>query len=455
MEYTRKLAEFCAGVKFGELPPAVVHKAKQCLLDYVANVYGSLELDAVRRVAEYVRGLGGPEECAALGCGFRTGRHSAAFINGTTGEAVEGQDGLRFGGNHPGTAVIPAALSIAECKGAGGREVIEAVVAGYEAANRVAAAMHPHHTLAGFLPTGTCGAFGAAAAASRLMGHDPENMLSSISNAGLLSPVSMAEHLMAGSESKIVQGGQAASAGLTAAGLAEAGISGPPFTLEGSHLKGGFTKITTNSAPNLEKITEGLGEKYTISQVYFKPFTACRHTHGAVQAVIELHGSETFDPGDVESVEVATYAIAAVAVGKQVSAGDTFVSAQFSLPYTVAASIVDGDMGPVQLKESRISDPRILELAGKVKIKIDGELNGVYPEYTSTRVEIGLAGGKELVTQVDIPKGDPRAPLSDEELAEKLARFAPGRDGEQLGSISEKILRMEEIENINELTALV
>jgi 2-methylcitrate dehydratase PrpD len=114
MEYTRKLAEFCVGVSLERLPAEVVDKAKLCILDFFANVYGSLELEAVSGVVSYIRSLGGPETATALGCGFKTGIHNAAFLNGTTAEAIEAQDGLRFGGNHPGTAVIPAALAVAE-----------------------------------------------------------------------------------------------------------------------------------------------------------------------------------------------------------------------------------------------------------------------------------------------------------------------------------------------------
>jgi 2-methylcitrate dehydratase PrpD len=144
MEYTRKLAEFCAGVSLERLPAEVVDKAKLCILDFFANVYGSLELEAVSGVVSYVRSLGGPETATALGCGFKTGIHNAAFLNGTTAEAIEGQDGLRFGGNHPGTAVIPAALAVAEDRGLGGREVIEAVVAGYEASPPYAGGISAH-----------------------------------------------------------------------------------------------------------------------------------------------------------------------------------------------------------------------------------------------------------------------------------------------------------------------
>jgi 2-methylcitrate dehydratase PrpD len=455
MEYTRKLAEFCAGVSWERLPAEVTDKAKLCILDFFANVYGSLELEAVSRVVSYIRSLGGPETATALGCGFKTGIHNAAFLNGTTAEAIEAQDGLRFGGNHPGTAVIPAALAVAESLGLGGKEVIEAVVAGYEAAGRPAAAMHPHHTLAGFLPTGTCGAFGAAAAASRLMGHDAEGMLNSLGNAGYLLPLSMAEHLMGGYTSKIVQGGQAASAGLTAAGLAGAGITGAPYVLEGSDLGGGFTQITSRGEPALERIVDQLGEHFSIMDVYLKPYTACRHTHGAAQAALQLVHEEPIGPQDIEAVDVYTYHIASVAVGKGVTASSTFVSAQFSLPYVVAACLIDGEMGPAQLKEKRISDPAVLELSKKVKVNVDPELSAAYPGMTPSRVEIRLKGGRTLVKQVDIPKGDPRDPVTAEDVADKLRRFASRRDEKTIDKIVGLSIELEKAGDIRELTAII
>ena len=454
MEYTRKLAEFCAAVSFDRLPPEVIDKAKLCILDFFANVYGSLELEAVSGVVSYVRSLGGPEVATAVGCGFKTGIHNAAFLNGTTAEAIEGQDGLRFGGNHPGTAVIPAALAVAESLGLGGRQVIEAVVAGYEAACRPAAAVHPHHTLAGFLPTGTCGAFGAAAAASKLMGHDAEAMLNSLGNAGYVSPFSMAEHLMGGYTSKIVQGGQAASAGLTAAGLAGAGITGAPYVLEGSQLNGGFTQITTKGEGKPERIIEGLGEHLSIMDVYFKPYTACRHTHGAAQAALELVGEGGFRPQDIEAVDVYTYAIASLAVGKGVTADSSFVSAQFSLPFVVAACLLDGEMGPAQLREERVRDPAVLDLASRVKVSVDPELAAAYPGKTSSRVEIRLKGGRTLARQVDIPKGDPRDPMTAEDLTGKLMRFAARKDEKALAGVVCLSLGLENVDDIRKLTSI-
>ncbi len=454
MDYTRTLAEFCRNIALEALPPEVTEKAKLCVLDYVANIYGSLELDAVQRVVSHYRSQGGAEACTVLGCGFRTSVTDAAFINGTTAEAIEAQDGLRFGGNHPCSAVMPAAFALAESRGATGAALLEAIIAGYEMASRVAAAVHPFHTLSGFLPTGTCGTFGAAVAAGKLIGLDAAGMLNAVGDAGYLVPLSMAEELMAGCTVKIVQGGQAASAGITAAGLAEAGITGFERILEGSELNGGFTQITVKAEPVMERLTDGLGERYSISDIYFKPFTACRHTHGAAQATLSLLAKEGFSADDVESVKVNTYAIASVAVGKGVAPGSSFVSAQFSIPYVVAVCLLDGELGPRQLTERRIADPAVLELAGRVTVEMDDGLNAIYPDKTASRVAITLKNGTVLTKQVDIPKGDPRDPMLVEDLIEKVRRFAGSRDVD-VDKIAAMVLGLEGLSSLEELIATI
>jgi 2-methylcitrate dehydratase PrpD len=453
---TRELARFCQGVSIDSLPDDVVAKARLCVLDYIANVYGSLELRTVRDIASYVRATCLDGQCTALGCGFKTVPPVAAFLNGVLAESVEAQDGVRFGGNHPVSAVMPAAFAIGEMYECSGRDLIEAVVAGYEATNRVAASVHPYMTLSGFLPTGACGAFGAAVAAAKMMDLDGVGMLNAIGNAGYLAPVSMAEDLMAGCTIKIVQGGQAASAGVTAAGLAAEGVTGHPQALEGSELGGGFTKITLNNVdPVLSRITEGLGEKYSIMDVYFKPFTSCRHTHGAAQAAIELRAEHGIRAEEVKAVDVRTYFVGSVATGKEFPAGGTFVSAQFSIPYVVAACLIDGAMGPSQLTDERMHRADIAAMARKVTVAPDDDLNAMYPDKTPSRLTVRLKDGRELVRQIDTPVGDPRVPMGVTEIKKKLRSFAGDRQAARLDYLIEMVLHLEKLERIGDLTASV
>lgn len=455
MEETRTLAAFCADLSYEKLPAPVVEKAKLCVLDFLANVYGSFELEAFSALVPLFRERRGPEIATAIGCGFKTGLRDAALLNGTAAEAIEAQDGLRFGGNHPGTAVIPAALAVAEETSAGGRAFLEAVVAGYEAANRIAASVHPRHTLSGFLPTGTCGTFGAACAAARLMGLNATGTLGALGNAGYLAPLSMAEQLMGGHPIKIVQGGQAAACGILAAFLSRAGIQGSPDVLEGSALKGGFLQITTGGQAAPERLTDRLGQHYSLLDVYLKPYTSCRHTHGAAQAVLTLVEAEDLGPEDIERIDVYTYGIGALAVGKGVSREDTFVSAQFSIPYVVACCVADREMGPGQLRRGRLLDPALLDFCRKVSVRYDEELNKLYPDKTATRVEIHLKDGGTRIRQVDTPRGDPRDPMTPEEVADKLKRFARGRNPERLQEIVRLVSRLDEVGDIRRLTVLL
>ncbi|RPI91800.1 MAG: hypothetical protein EHM32_10110, partial [Spirochaetales bacterium] len=220
-------------------------------------------------------------------------------------------------------------------------------------------------------------------------------------------------------------------------------------------LKGGFTQITSKADPNCARITDGLGEHYSIMDIYFKPYTACRHTHGAAQSALELVREHTFTAGDVDSVSVHTYGIAELAVGKGVPEGGSFVSAQFSIPYVVAVCILDGDLGPGQLTERRIADGAVLELAKRVSIRTDDELNKAYPDKTSSRVEVVLKDGRRLVKQTDIPKGDPRDPMEAEDLAAKLRRFAGKRDAAKLERIIDMVMGMEKLRDLKELARII
>jgi len=260
---------------------------------------------------------------------------------------------------------------------------------------------------------------------------------------------------MGGFTVKIIQGGQAASSGLTASGLARAGITGAPYVLEGSELNGGFTQITIDGEPALDRITDRLGEHYTLMDVYFKPYTACRHTHGAAQAVLDLVRQNHFDPQEVETLDVHTYGIALLAVGKPISEKASFVTAQFSIPYVVSACLLDRELGPRQLTEARVADPVLLAFSEKVKVHCDDELNQVYPEKTSSRVEITFKGARKLVKQVDIPKGDPRNPMTLEDLVEKVKLFAGERDPAGLDKVIERTVDLEKVRNIRELTEII
>lgn len=419
MNHTSELARYCAKLTYDRLPDKVVAKAKKCILDYCGIVVGARKIEASSKVADIVRKYGPEGQSSVIGYGFKTSAPMAALANGTFAEVLEYQDGTRKGGNHPECAVLPAAMAVAEARGRSGKDFLAAVVAGYEAENRVAAAMHPSHLRRGHLPTGTIGSIGAAIAASRLLGLNPEETSNALGIAGFLTPMSIGENLWGGYTIKVVHGGYGARVGVEAAAWSQAGFTGCP--LEGSPVRADGLCAVASDNPNYGEFTEGLGERFTILDVYFKPYACCRVTHSAVEATLSLVQEHDLEPEHIESVEVTTYDYAARTVGANYpDSSATFLKCQFSLPYVVAVGITDRGVSLPQFTSERITDAKLLELSRRVRVVGDEEMTKVWPETRPSRVEIRTTDGRSLVQQVNYPLGDQRNPLTDEQFWAKF-----------------------------------
>ena len=150
-----------------------------------------------------------------------------------------------------------------------------------------------------------------------------------------------------------------------------------------------------------------------------------------------------------------TYGIAELAVGKKISAEDSVVAAQFSIPYAVAACLMDREFGPGQLAENRISDENLLQLARRVTVKTDDDLNRRYPDQTASRVEITLIDGRVLQKQIDTPWGDPRCPMTQEDLIKKTMAFGALAGADRTEAVASAIKKLEHITDIQTLTGLI
>ena len=451
--YTELLAAFCADLRFGHLPRDVVAKTKLCMLDSIGTMLAGsttpLGASAMRAGMRFESS----RVSSVLGTGEATSPTAAAMVNGTLSEVFELQDGWRFGNNHP-CVVIPAALAVAEWNGASGKQLVAAVAAGYEVANRLAWAVHPRHLARGYLPTGTAGTVGCAAAAGALLGFDATRMADAFGVAGFILPISTAENLWCGYSAKPLHSGYAAKLGVEAALLAQEGFSGCP--IEGTPQRGrGFLEITTGEV-NLERIIDRLGEHYTVRDVYFKAFPACRHVHGTAEATLNLVRREKIDPADVERVLVRTYTLSATLLNRYTDAGSSMIAAQFSIPYIAAAAIVDRALGTDQFRDARIHDPQILALARKVEVQSDAGIDAVYPQVTPTRVEITLRGGRVVSNQVDMPMGDPRVPIAEQDLLDKFRHLAGmALDTASVRRLESVVLGIDEHEDLAALFMLV
>ncbi len=409
------LGEYVESLTYKKLPKAVKVKAKQLLVDWVGcTVYGS-ENENLRYLAKMFKGEG---ESTVIGLWSKTNPLSASFLNAFSSHSTELDDVHMGGIIHPGTVVNPAALSVAEKLKVSGKELVEAIVAGYEVCIRVAVAVGREHYKT-WHTTGTCGSFGAAASASKIQGLDSKGVAYSLGTAGTLTS-GLWEYIKVGSTLKPLIPSQAAWLGVMASMLSEKGVASPLTIFEGDQ---GFIM---GFAPhvNPEKIVENLGE-HEILKVSIKPYPSCRHTHSSIEAALKLHGKT--GKNEIERVEVETYSEAVKIAGLRKPR--TIEEAKFSLSHCIATALIRGAFTVKDLKDS-LRDREVLKVREKTFIKVRDEFNSSLPKQP-VLLKVKLKNGRIIEEYVDTPKGEPENPLSIEELKKKFISLTTENIGKE------------------------
>lgn len=447
MVNSQRLVDFCWRLGYEEIPPEVVKKAKDCILDHTGVTIGGIQTGAGKNIVEYSRLLGSSGPGTILGYKERVSTFAAAFANGTLSEVLELQDGWRFGNIHA-CVVIPSALAVGEEIGGSGRQMLTAVVTGYEVANRIAYAMHPNHLAKGYLPTGTAGTCGAAMAVAKMIDLDLDQTQEAVGIAGFILPVSTAENLWGGYSIKPVHSGQSSKAGMEAAYLAKHGFKACPT--EGSPERGrGWCEITSGPA-KFERLVERLGTWYTVSDVYFKYYPFCRHAHHAGEAALGLC-RRVPDAKKIDRVVVRTYALAAGLLNRYPHRSLDQVAYQFSIPYVVAYALLRKNLHFLSYVVENLIAEDIKTLAGKVEVVADDQLTSLYPDITPSIVEVH-AGSFSDSERCDMPKGDPRVPVAEGELEAKYMETVPPLLGEK-GALELKAL-IDHLEDLKDVRAI-
>jgi 2-methylcitrate dehydratase PrpD len=300
--YTRDLVDFLAALKPSGLPAAVFDRARYLLLDYLGVAIRGSCAESSAPVYRMIERIGAPGSATVIGKGTRTLPCYAALANGTAAHAIELDDTLNAGSIHLGVVMFSTALALAETL----RDVpldqfFTAVAAGYEAAARIAMAVRPkEHYLLGFHPTSTCGVFGAAVTASKLLGLTADQMLSAVGIAGSMASGSL-EFLADGAWTKRLHPGLAAQNGMQAAMLAAEDFRGPSRILEG---RDGFLRgYSRRPLPDL--LTGDLGKSFEILRTSVKPHACCRYMQGPIDAILALVHEHNIRPAQVRQIEVA------------------------------------------------------------------------------------------------------------------------------------------------------
>jgi 2-methylcitrate dehydratase PrpD len=413
------LADFVVGLEYPKIPLPVRERAKMRLLDFLGVALAGSRIPSSRIMIEVVKELGGTKESTILGEKERVSCTHAALANGTMAHASDYDDDHRSSTMHPGSPVVSTALALAERSGCGGDRLIEAIVAGYEVACRVGEAFLGTQYLEGFHPTGTCGVFGSAAAAARILNLSPKEIVWAFGIAGTQAS-GLEEWKADGSWTKRMHPGKAAQSGILAALLARKGYTGPATVFEGKY--GFLNAFSFERTYDAGKITEGLGEVFMGHETAFKPYPCCRFLHQVIDGVLDIVRQNKVKPSDIEEVRIKTFKVGIDTLMKPEERRyrpKTNVDAQFSIPFTVGAAILRQRISLAEFTDESIRDPKILEIASKVKGEEDPEYTKGYPERFPTSIEMRMKDKRVLLSYVDVPSGDPMK----KEYVEDPSRF--------------------------------
>lgn len=425
------------------LPDDVMHHAKRAFLDWLAALYPGTRVAPCPQLLGANRAELGHGKSSLPGNGTTAFPATAAWINGSVSHAVEFDDIFRDAVYHPGCPVISAALALAETRGASGRDLLNAIVVGYEISTRIGAAVQPSHYRF-FHTTGTVGSLGAAAAAAAICAPgDAKVMLHAIATSATLA-AGLQQAFRSDAMSKALHAGHAAAVGVRAGQGAAHGLTGVPDILEGEV---GFGAALAQ-APRWEVATQGLGVDCNITHITQKNHACCGHTFAAIDAVLALRAQHDLAPQDVAAIHVATYKTALNVTGNFTPA--TAFEAKFSLPYVVSQALVHGSVRLNAFEPRRLGNPVTRALMKKVTLVEDPEFSAGFPTMRAARVTITTIDGRTFEHFSPYRKGDPEAPLSDAELNDKFEELAaPVLGAARANALRDAVWRLDALRDVN------
>ena len=419
---TRDLASFASRLKFEDIPAAAVARMRDCVLDSIGCCLHGVTLPWTRKVQEMAIAEGAAPAASIFGGGGKTSMSLAALVNGTAGHAFELDDIHKESIVHPGSLAMPVAVALAEAAGgASGRELITAMVAGYEVGTRVGNAATMNLFLRGFHPQGTSGAFVAAATAGRMLGLDPAQMQHTLGIVG-----SQAGGLMAAQEGAMVKrfhSGRAAQSGVYSALLAKRGFTGITNVLEAPY--GGYLS-THSDKPIPAKLTAGLGSVWETANVGYKPHASVTSIHTALDALADLMRENGIAADGIARVDAGLSHMTHVhCAWKYEAQGVT--AAQMNLYYGLAVTALDGAAFVEQYREDRLRDPRIFDFIGRINARVDPEIEAMGPAFRhAARVEVETRDGRVFAREILHRRGSPENPLRPGDIEHKFRNVARG-----------------------------
>lgn len=445
-----RLAAHAAGLQLEQIPAAARATARQLVFDTLATAIGGYRTPLGQRAAAFgVERMPG-SEALVIGDGKRASAEGAAFANATMAKILGMDDSHRTAG-HIACSVVPAALAVAGEAGTSGRELVAAIVAAYDVAVRLGAHVRHEQRRRGLDLKGTIGPLVAALAAGRCAGLGPAQLADALALAAdMASGTEQYVYEPGSCDTKDLIAGFAARNGVFAVRLAAGGFAGPRGAIDGPY---GFLQALGPGADTAAGLFDDLGARFTITETAFKPHGGCRHTHQAVDAVQRLLGEGPIDPAAIERVSVLTYGYALEPHFRVDPDPPGRAVAGLSIRVATALALVRGSAWPADF--AAWDDPAVRRLRRLVEVAVDPAVEAAYPERNGCTVAVSLAGGDTRSATVPFARGEPEAPLHDDDLRAKAGALADGLlPAATLDALYEGCARLEQLARTDELLAL-
>ena len=416
------LAEEVVGFGADRLSSEDHEQLKRLLIDYAAvTLCGSVQPWG-RTLTEWAGAHGADGKVLLIGSGKRAGANAAAMVNGTSAHGYELDDTHDKSMSHPGAVVITAALAAGTEMGSSGKDLLSAIVMGYEVMTRVGMAANSLGVISrGFHPTATFGVFGAAAAAGKMYGLDASSMAQAWGIAlSMSSGACQFAFEPKGTMVKRMHAGIPAHNGIIAAQLARLGLAAPVQALEGNY--GFFKLFGVDADPSL--LTKAADAPFEIHDISMKPYSCCRKFHSLIDALEQVTDGFSIPVEEIEGITVRAPNTAIES--HMMRRPDSVMAAQYSMPYIVGATLAYGPRRYDAYGSDHHEDQKILSIVDQVQAQPDAELNSLVPAKMATSVELNLRGGSSRQAKVLDSLGTPVRPMSTIEVESKAqALLAP------------------------------
>lgn len=456
------LAEWACALKYEDLSPAAIEKAKLFWYDSIGcGLGGSQQEDAHILLAHY-KDMGGTGPCTCFVSGFKTNPVDAAFLNDHMIRAMDYNDIYwKADPCHP-SDIIAGPLALCEYLKLGGKELILATIIAYEVEMRLCEFGVPgireygwHHA--------TLTAFAAPIAAGRVLNLNIEQMVQAIgiSAARTFCPGAVTAGKLTNMKNTVDP--WATRMGVESALLAKRGYSGPEHMIDGKeglyavfgHVDYKGTKARFETSILIDHLPRSQKDHYKIIDCGMKSFPIEALSHAPLTAMMKCVKENNLKPDQVAEIKVEVIARAADILGDPAKYRPTSKeTADHSLPYSLAVGLVDGMVTPLQFKDERVHDPKLIPVMDKVKVVANEEFESLFPKFQPSQVTITTTDGKSFTKRVDVPKGDPRDPMTEEEIGVKFMALGKGVIGEgACKALASTIMKMESLGDVKELTA--